>query len=199
MSEYNPTNTKAASCPSTGKDWEAVSSPLPPSVNADACSCMQATLGCIPSKSLDEDQYGDLFGTICGYQDGKYCAGINRNMTKGPYGAYGMCNTTEQLGWALNQYYIDNPNGGCDFEGAAVTTAAATTTASSCASLIKQAGAEGTGTVTSSPTGTAGGNGANGSKGAAAGLVIPSFSTGLFGLGIYVSAAALSGMALILL
>jgi hypothetical protein len=160
---------------------------------------MKDTLGCIASDSLDEKDYGDLFGTICGYQDGKYCAGINRNLTIGPYGAYGMCNTTEQLGWALNQYYIDNPNGGCDFKGQAVTTAAATATASACASLIKQAGSEGTGTVTSAPTGTAGATGANGSKGAAAGLVVPTFSTGLFGLGIYIGAAALSGMAMILL
>lgn len=196
MADYSPTNTKAADCPKTGDDWNAVATPLPPAVNSEACTCMKSTLGCIASDDLDDEDYGEVFGLVCGYEDGKYCAGINRNLTLGPYGAYGMCNTTEQLGWALNQYYIDNPNGGCDFEGKAVTTAAATTTASACASLIKQAGSEGTGTVTSAPTGA---SSATGSKGAAAGLTVPTFSTGLLGLGIYIGAAGLSGMAMILL
>ena len=204
MSSYNPSNTAAASCPATNSDWAAAATPLPPVVNSQACDCMTQTLNCVVnSNKVGEDDYADIFGTLCGYEKGKYCAGINRNMTLGNYGAYSMCNSTQQLGFALSQYFKANPNGGCDFKGQATTKAAASSTASACASLLKEAGTAGTGTVTSSPTGTgaaaSGSGGAKGSPGAAAGLNAPRYENGLFGLGIYVGAAVLSGMAMIVL
>lgn len=200
MNSYNPTNTAAAKCPDVNKEWAAVASPLPPSANADACSCMVQTLSCVVNTAkVSEKDYGDVFSTVCGYEDGKFCAGINKNMTLGPYGAYGMCNATEQLGFALNQYAEANPNGGCDFDGQATSKAPATTTASACADLLKQAGSAGTGTVTSAPTGSGGAAGTGNPKGAAAGLTAPRLEFGLLGLGVYVAAAAMSGMAMILL
>jgi hypothetical protein len=208
MKDYNPTNTAAAKCPATNTEWAAVATPLPPTANKDACSCMMDTLSCVVnSGKVDEKKYGDLFGTVCGYKDGKYCAGINKNMTMGGYGAYGMCNSTEQLSFALNQYYKDNQqsNDGCNFKGQAMKKAAASSTPSACAGLLKQAGADGTGTVTSAPTSTggssSGGSGGKGGSttGAAAGLVIPKFESGLIGLSFYIGAAVMSGMAMILL
>lgn len=196
---YNPTNT-AATCPSIASDWAAKGTPLPPVANDRACSCMMDSLTCVVSNSVNVKNYGDLFGTVCGYSSGKFCAGIQKNATTGTYGAYGMCNSTEQLAFALNQYALANPNGGCDFSGSAVTKQAVKTQASDCKALMSQAGSAGTGTVTSAPT-ASGGAAASGSKSAGAGvaLTVPSFETGLLQLGVYVFGAMLSGMAMILL
>jgi hypothetical protein len=198
MNEYTPSNTKAAECPDTNSGWAAMSSPLPPAANAQACTCMMDSISCkVNTKEAnEEDDYEDLFGTVCGYEKGKYCDGINRNTTQGPYGAYSMCSPTEQLSFAFNAY-AKEVSGGCEFEGKA-TQVSAPTTAASCKAVLDQAGEDGTGTIAGGAN-TGGGDGAKQSKGAAAGLSVPQFSTGLFGLGMYVSAAVLSGMAIMLL
>ena len=139
-----------------------------------------------------------MFDFICGESKGKYCAGINKNATSGPYGAYGMCNSKQQLGFALNAYAKAVPNG-CGFKGKATSKAAvATPSASGCATMLQAVGAQGTGVVSGGAK--ASGSAASGSaaEGAAAGLSAPSFS-GVFGLGIYVVGAVASGMAMVLL
>lgn len=204
MDSYNPSNTAAAACPKvTAGKWEAVSSPLPATPNAQLCSCMEETLSCVVSDDVEEKDYGSMFGFICGEKDGKYCAGINKNATKGPYGSYGMCDSKQQLGFVLHTYAKAVPNG-CGFKGKAKTqSAAATPTASGCASLVEAAGAAGTGVVGGSAAdgGSGGsGSGSGGSAtGAAAALSVPQFSSGAFGLGMYVIGAVASGMAMVLL
>ena len=202
MSDYNPTNTAAAACPKvTAGNWEAVSDPLPPTANDQLCSCMQSTLSCVVADNVDESGYGDLFGFLCGEKNGQYCQGINKNATAGPYGVYGMCSGKQQLSFALNAY-AKAVKGGCSFKGKATTTAAvATPTASGCVSLLKDAGAEGTGTASSSSkaTGSGSSSSAAAATGAAGALSVPMFSTGVFGLGMYVVGAIASGMAMILL
>jgi hypothetical protein len=194
MAEYNPTNT-AAKCPDLDATWAAVATPLPPAANAEACSCMMDTLGCtVNTNKVNSENYGDLFGVVCGYKSGKYCAGIARNATTGSYGAYGMCNATEQLAFAFNQYALANSNGGCDFSGSATTKVAAKTTSGACGTLLSQAGAAGTGTVTSAPTGDAAK-----STGAGSALGVSHFETGFLTMGVYLIGASLSGMAMILL
>jgi 1,3-beta-glucanosyltransferase GAS1 len=196
---YNPTNTALQACPPTNSDWEAVASPLPPSPNQELCSCMYSSLSCVPKTDVDPKDYGDLFSYICGHDKGA-CAGINRNFTMGDYGAYGMCNSTEQLGWAMNQYASgQSGNGnGCDFSGSATSQQAAATPAGGCSALLQQAGTGGTGTVTSSPT-SGGGAAATSSGAGNAMLRIPSFDFGLLQMGIYVACAGISGAAMILL
>lgn len=174
-----------------------MSTPLPPAANEAACSCMMDTLSCAvdTNKADEEEDYGDMFGVICGEEEGKYCAGINRNTTssQGSYGAWSMCNPTQQLSFILHKYSEAFPDTGCDFDGKAAPKTASSNTPDNCKTMLDQAGPEGTGTVTSSPN-----NQGSSSKGAASGLTIPQFSTGVFGLGLYVGAAALSGMALIM-
>lgn len=195
MSEYSPTNTAAAECPDTGKDWEAPADPLPPVANSELCTCMEASLNCIVDDSnTKEDDYKDIFDFICSKKEGAFCAGINRNVTSGPYGSYGMCSDKEQLSFAINQY-ASNVTNGCDFKGQAKKQSG-TEGSTQCKNLMAQAGPAGTGTVTSSP-GTASGSG--GSQGAAPGLSVPRFDSGLFGLGIYLVVAVLSGAAVIVL
>ena len=172
---YSPTNTAAAACPTVNAEWGA-SSDLPPTPNKQLCECMFAALTCVPN-NVDQDQYGDLFGYLCG-TDG-VCDGITANATTAEYGSYGMCNPEQQLGWAMNAYYqvqVNNGNGAsaCDFSGSASTQAASSPTGE-CKTLISQAGSNGQGTVTSGPSAT-GGSGGSGGSGSSSGAGVPSIS-----------------------
>ena len=196
---YTPTNSQSQNCPATGTAWNAASA-LPPTPNADLCGCMVKSLSCVTKPGINVTSIGDLFGTVCGLQKG-VCDGITANATTGTYGAYGMCNDTEKLSWALNSYFQkqnSNPSA-CDFNGAATTQAAASASGN-CQSLISQAGSAGTGTVTSAPTGTGGGGSSTGTKKSAAGAVtVPSFDFGMLQLSAYVIGAVLTGAGMILL
>lgn len=207
MSAYSATNSPAA-CPSEdGSTWAANSTVLPPPPNQQLCSCMYNSLSCVVTGATDESDYGTLFGTVCGLGD-TICAGIAANGTTGTYGAYGMCNATEQLAYAFNNYYQAQSKvaSACDFSGAA-STKAASTGASGCAALVSQAGSDGTGTVTAGAnagTGAAGSSGgssgsAASSSGAAGVVGVPSFDTGVLPMIIVVTMATFSGMGMILL
>ncbi|KAK3115429.1 hypothetical protein LTR53_005231 [Teratosphaeriaceae sp. CCFEE 6253] len=206
---YKPSNSPA-SCPSVdASSWAAVATPLPPSPNKELCQCMYNTLGCVVAPATSEDDFGTLFGTVCGYGD-NICAGIAANASTGTYGAYGMCNATEQLAYAFNQYYVSQSSGpsACAFSGAAATKAPSSA-GGACTVLLSQAGSAGTGTVTSQPSGTGAGAAAGGSSGsgasaasssAGAGMITaPSLVSGVLPAVFMVCVAALSGMGMILL
>ncbi len=205
---YTPTNTAAQACPTVGSDWQA-SSNLPPTPNQELCECMFNALTCVPD-NVSTDKVGDLFGVVCGLgQD--TCAGIEANGTTGDYGAYGMCNPTQQLGWALNSYYeqqvaAGNGASACDFSGSAKTQAPSSPTGT-CATLISQAGSAGTGTVTSQPSGTgssgSGSGSSGGSSSSSSSAGVPGFSApahiGVLQVAFYLAIAFVSGAGMILL
>ena len=197
---YTPTNTVPQSCPAVGSTWAAMATPLPPTVNAELCSCMMSSLSCVVSPSVSNTSYTDLFNVVCG-MPGSPCAGIQHNATTGTYGAYGMCNGTEQLGFALNQYAKSQTNNAqaCDFGGSATTRAAAATPSGSCKTLMAEAGTAGTGTVTSQPTGAAVGSSTASHSGAAGAVTVPSLNIGMLQLGVYVFGAVVTGAGMILL
>lgn len=178
MASYSPSAT-AAACPTEDAVWQAKSSPLPPTPNKELCSCMYESITCVPNSNLHEDAVSILFGTVCGLGDGSQCNGITANASTGHYGAYSMCNNTEQLGWALNAYYeaqdATNKVSACNFKNSASTRSVSPTN-HACSSLLSEAGTSGTGTVTSQPSATAasaasdGRNSASGSKSAATSL-----------------------------
>ncbi|KAF2862123.1 carbohydrate-binding module family 43 protein [Piedraia hortae CBS 480.64] len=190
MSDYKPTNSPA-SCPATGKSWTPKASPLPPSPNKALCSCMYQSLGCTVADNANEDNYGKLFGQVCGYGQG-VCAGISANATTGSYGAYGMCSAKEKLAFAFNQYYNSQKKvaSACDFGGSAKTQAARSP-GGSCSSLMNQAGTAGTGVVTSSPTATGGGSGSSGSG--------SSGGSGMLPMVLAIGMAVVSGIGMVLL
>lgn len=220
MNDYNPSNTAAQQCPTVGSDWQAASA-LPPVPNSELCGCMAKALTCTVDKSVSDDDIGDLFSTVCGLSKDA-CAGITNDPKQGTYGAYGMCNPREKLGWALNAYYEEQSSKGnaasaCDFKGSATTQSAVKPTGN-CSALVKQAGAQGTGTVTAVPTAIGSGSSASGSGGnsgssgsgsssssgtgspsGSAGIVVPSVGLGALQMGLYLAVAILSGAAMILL
>ncbi|KAG9245855.1 Glucanosyltransferase-domain-containing protein [Calycina marina] len=198
--DYVVSNTVVQTCPTTGADW-AASDSLPPIANAELCSCMVTSLSCIAKTGLTGNETADLFSEVCGY--GTSCSGIEANGTTGVYGAYSMCDAYSQLSFAFDQYYQSQSEAStaCDFDGNAETQTGSTS--STCESLISQAGTEGTGTVTSIPTGTgsstAGSAAATTSKGAAGSLTVSKFDTGALQLGAYILVAALTGAGMVLL
>ena len=189
---YNPSNTPAA-CPAVATGgWQAKSSPLPPAANPDLCSCMYNSLSCVVKSGVSAQNYGQLFGQVCGY--GTACAGIKTDAPSGTYGAYSMCNATEQLSFAFDQYYKSQNSraDSCNFAGAA-NIKQAVAASGTCASLMGQAGAAGTGTVTS------GASVASNTKKSSGATRVPSFDFGTFTMGAYVTIASLFGAGLILL
>ena len=199
---YNPANTAAAACPAVNREWGAASNPLPPVANGQLCSCMVSSAACTVSNNVSPEDYGKLFGQICGLNINA-CAGIRDNATSATYGAYSMCNAKDQLTFALNQYYQlssgSNKADACKFGGSA-TLKSVTSATGTCTALLQQAGAAGTGTVTSRPSGAGGSAGASSTGKSDAGLTMaPSFNFGFFHIGAYLVGAALSGAAMILL
>lgn len=191
---YTPTNTVGQACPTIDANWQAASV-LPPTPNADVCSCMVKSLTCVAAATVNTDSIGTLFGEVCGFIGGKACAGIARNTTTGTYGAYSMCNATEQLSNAFDTYYKlqGNAADACNFNSNAVLVKPVNA-AASCSSII--AAATSANPVSATGTGAA----ATTSKGKSDGV---SMSASL-GLGKYFAVtftvvAVFSGFGMILL
>ncbi|PLB50231.1 1,3-beta-glucanosyltransferase gel3 [Aspergillus steynii IBT 23096] len=204
--DYSPTNTALQSCPSVGDNWLAKPSPLPPSPNQNLCSCMEESLTCKLKDDVSGKQLDKLFGTVCGY---KVCDGVQGNATTGKFGAYSVCTPEQQLSYAMDLYYQQqskkgNGENACDFDGSA-TTQSSSSPSGTCSALIDQAGTAGTGSVTSSPTGTADAMaasdsaGASGSEGAAFVVAPGSVKIGFFHVGAYVVTAMIAGAGMVLL
>ncbi|KAA8645110.1 hypothetical protein EYZ11_009848 [Aspergillus tanneri] len=199
---YTPTNSALQSCPAVNSDWRATQTPLPPTPNEELCSCMEESTGCVVKGSVSSSKYSDLFSVVCGYTN---CDGLAANATTGKYGAYGMCNSKQQLNFALNKYYVEqsSASSACSFGGSATITSAAKET-DSCKSLMSQAGSAGTGTVTSPPTGTiasksSAGASSSSSTGAAPVMAGTFVAVGSFQLGLYVFIAGFTGVTMLLL
>ncbi|KAL9131904.1 MAG: hypothetical protein Q9217_000264 [Psora testacea] len=203
---YSPSNSPQA-CPTLDSSWEAVTQ-LPPTPNTASCDCMVSNLTCVARAGLSDDDIQIQFDYICDPRQGNNCGGILANASTGSYGAWSMCNATQRLSWAFNQYYLNqtatntrnaNP---CDFSGQAQKVSPKP--ANSCKAAISQAGAAGTGSVSDAPTATAGGgssgSGRTSSSSAAAGFVgAPAFDFGILKLAAYITSAMMVGAGMMLL
>ena len=198
---YSPTNTASSTCPTVDSSWLAASSPLPPTPNQAACDCMVASLSCKASSSISSEQIGTLFGQVCGYNNGRACAGIARNTTTATYGAFSMCNATQQLSYAFDAYYKqqNSASTACDFGGMANVVKASA--ASTCSSVLAAA-SSGTTSSGSSGSGSGSGSGAAASsstKSEAGSLMGASLGFGWAWVASMSAFAGLSGVAMILL
>ncbi|KAF5865960.1 1,3-beta-glucanosyltransferase gas1 [Aspergillus alliaceus] len=202
--DYTPT-ASARTCPKVGDDWQADAKDLPPTPNADLCSCMEEGLTCVVKDSVSEKDFGKLFGTVCGNEG--VCDGLAHNPKKGKFGAYSMCSPRQQLSFVMDQYYQkqskENQASACDYKGAASTKKSSKPTGT-CSSLLEQAGSAGTGSVSSKPTGSGGGGSSSSSSStsdSAAGLMLSprSVHVGVWQIGAYVVTAIATAAGMILL
>jgi hypothetical protein len=110
---------------------------------------MYNSLACSVKGTVDPTAYANLFSIVCGYGGGSACAGFQSKPLTGQYGAYSMCNATEELSFAFNQYYLSQNSqaSACNYQGAAGIKNAVTPSGT-CAGLINQVGSAGTGTLT---------------------------------------------------
>ncbi|KAE8354637.1 Glucanosyltransferase-domain-containing protein [Aspergillus coremiiformis] len=199
---YTAPAAATATCPSVGKDWEATNE-LPPSPNPDLCSCMVESLSCVVKDSVKEDNYEDLFNYIC--SKGGMCDGIQKDATKGKYGAYSVCDPKQQLSFVMNQWYQKSgPSNSqaCDFNGQGRIQTAKND--SKCSDLLKQAGTAGTGSVTASPTAGSAAAGSTSTSNSlianAAGAVSPmAVKLGGWQFGAYIMTAFVAGAGMLLL
>ncbi|CEL04458.1 hypothetical protein ASPCAL05588 [Aspergillus calidoustus] len=205
---YTPTNTAIPTCPTVNKAWEA-SEDLPPSPNAQLCSCMDSTLTCKVKDSVDAEEYGEIFDYICGLEGGKYCAGQKADAYNGTYGAYSVCTSKQKLSFVMTQYYKGQNNAAdaCDFDSRGEVVEASDSS-DSCSSLLDQAGESGTGNVTT-PEGGVGGNpnsdsdsssSSETSEGAAGVAATPmAVYVGKWQLGAYIMTSMIAGVGMLLL
>ena len=191
---YTPSNSPAA-CPVLSSEWESNGDTLPPTPDSSLCTCMYSSLSCVPEPGLNTTAYGDIFGYIC-FNDPKSCTGIGANTTTGVYGAYSMCNATQQLGYVLDQYYKGqgSASGACDFQGQAVVTKAAGTTGGCSASLASASSANSV-----AATATDAGGSSQTSKNAAPTPMRQVLNIGDLAIGLYVLVAMGVGAGMVML
>lgn len=181
MAAYTATNT-AAACPAVNSAWQAANI-LPPTPDSDLCECMYNSLSCVGSSDLESSGYSSIYGYICG-EDESYCAGVSTNATTGVYGAYSMCNSTQMLGYILDQYYQgqDSADSACSFSGSATIKTAST--ASACSAKLSSASSVNAvaATATAGSTSTDSSSSSSGSS-TSSSLAMPSVHKSLFSIG----------------
>jgi hypothetical protein len=106
---------------------------------------MMTSLPCVADESLNDTVATSILETLCGTSS-QNCPALHGDGSTGTYGAYSMCNVTARLSWALNVKYKDNSIG-CNNDPFAVVQTGEDLY--ECNGVLDQAGAFGTGTITS--------------------------------------------------
>lgn len=203
MNAFSPTTAAGGACPTEGSNWHA-NSVLPPSPNAQLCSCMESSLSCVPKPGTSQKNIQSTFNYLFGVNGAiQYVAGVNGSGTTGEYGAYSMCSLNQRLAFAMNRYYEVNGKAAkdCNFAGVGQIVNPKSP-GGSCSSLMQAAGTAGTGTLSGGivPSATAGsGSGASSSGAAIRGNLPQAVYVGTWQMGAYMVAAAFTGVAMIML
>jgi hypothetical protein len=126
---------------------------LPSKPNPKLCSCMMDTLSCIPSPNATMEEIILTYNKMC-LSGNSSCPGVKLNATEGRYDSFNLCNYTERASWAHQLNYIaqGNESAACSAQGGIIRQATPSASLpTDCQVLLRQAGPEGTGTITFEP------------------------------------------------
>ncbi|KAF6071449.1 Glucanosyltransferase family protein [Candida albicans] len=91
--------SKTLQCPGTAAStWKAATN-LPPTPDESYCDCISKSLECVVADDVDKEDYGDLFGQVCGYID---CSAISADGSKGEYGVASFCSDKDVCSASIN-------------------------------------------------------------------------------------------------
>lgn len=165
MAEYTPTNLPPSSCRNltvlrkSGEDNQTtqlvVSANEAPEPNKRLCSCMLNSAGCLARRDNNPNatEFNLRIKGMC-QQNELPCDGVGKNSTTGIYGSYSMCDHFQSGTWVLNQLYNSQRNNAsaCSaYGGVTQQPTPLESQDSDCQILLRQAGPQGTGTVTYFP------------------------------------------------
>jgi hypothetical protein len=141
---------------STKKDLE-ISPVLPIPYVPKLCSCMMNSVECVITSKTPQESIQSTKSKSC-KDDESRCKGINYGFADGHYGAYSQCNLTEQLSWVVNQYYLSkkDPAVCTSVNGTIQKALPKESQDNDCGMLLRQAKADGSGTVTALPASATG-------------------------------------------
>jgi 1,3-beta-glucanosyltransferase GAS1 len=166
MSQY--TATKVLEACHNFTSWEAqdpitnltqrirVGVPIPPKPNRQLCSCMVESSGCIADKDGDLLSISLNRSAICDKNE-IWCKAWGGRVSTGEYGSFYPCSFIDKASWTLNQYYLSqgNDTAACQsFGGVPRKPVEEISQSNECQVLLKQAGPDGTGTITYIPSAT---------------------------------------------
>lgn len=159
-STVGSSSTVTLACPAIGSNWKA-SPTLPPTPDEDVCNCVAKSLSCVVSDDVDDSDYADLYGTICGLVD---CSAVSSDSQNGTYGSVSFCSDKDKLSYVLNLYYEaeNKHSSACSFDGSATINKSATTE-SSCTAAVSSIAANAVASGTSSSGASTSGSSASGS------------------------------------
>jgi 1,3-beta-glucanosyltransferase GAS1 len=154
IDQYVPANTPSSTCrPLAFSDFPdlqqnlsrslELSPILPPTPSKKLCECMMQSLGCIADANAASG------AELC---NPSVCAALGGNTTSGDYASYFQCNKTEHVSWIYNRIYLsqNKTDAACSSVGGLLQQATPSTSLSSgCRNLLRQAGPDGTGKITS--------------------------------------------------
>jgi hypothetical protein len=165
MAEYVPSPTEPPTCGSftihpagaLSSFWStpvSVSNVLPPIPYNRLCACMMQSLVCVAPPDILSDNQSAMDKMDACKQNGTWCSGVSVDGGLGTYGAYSVCNATEQASWVLNQQTLSTKGSlrvdqACTVVGGIKKLAG--TLSNECKALFQQAGPDGTGRITSTP------------------------------------------------
>jgi hypothetical protein len=153
----------ASSIPST---TIPIATNLPPRPDDRLCECMMGSLDCVAKQKFTPGSYWldsepferriaysserELVQSACG-RNASWCLGSETNSNTGQYGAFSVCNSTERGSWILDQMYKasnKDPSVCTSTGGVLVGVANPVAQLDDCRAILRQAGPQGTGTIT---------------------------------------------------
>jgi hypothetical protein len=111
-------------------------------------------ISCITNPNVTVEETFVARKKLCD-RDETLCFGGTFNSTEGRFGSYLMCNLTESASWTQQQNYIahNNDSAACSSAGGVMQKATPLASlASDCRVLLRQAGPDGKGTITFTPS-----------------------------------------------